>query len=220
MAMNALLGKNSSHNNSSGSHGNSSSPLGGLASQLISGIGGHGNNNANTSSGGKSSLGKLGGALASSFLNKPQQQQQQQGQQGYQGQQQNYHGSQSTGHQQQHGGLAGSLMGGVANMFGGNKPAHGVGSRARADAHVTLLIVFLEQRLRILQQRFWRRRLLWPGSSYLLPAVGLDAYPALIPTGRCLFLPLARFQPGSQPTVVSSAADSSPESQPVISSTA
>ncbi|KAH0428871.1 ww domain-containing protein [Colletotrichum camelliae] len=124
MAMNALLGKTSSHNNSSGSHGNSSSPLGGLASQLISGIGGHGNNNANTSSGGKSSLGKLGGALASSFLNKPQQQQQQQGQQGHQGQQQNYHGSQSTG-QQQHGGLAGSLMGGVANMFGGNKPAHG-----------------------------------------------------------------------------------------------
>ncbi|KAF6843995.1 ww domain-containing protein [Colletotrichum musicola] len=113
MAMNALLGgKNSNHGSPSGSHGNSSSPLGGLANQLISGIGGHGSSG---SSGGKSSLGKLGGALASSLLNKPSQ-----------GQQQGYHGNQSSGHQQ-HGGLAGSLMGGVANMFGGGKQTHGVG---------------------------------------------------------------------------------------------
>ncbi|TDZ22993.1 hypothetical protein Cob_v004084 [Colletotrichum orbiculare MAFF 240422] len=114
MAMNALLGgKNSGHGSSSASHNSSSTPLSGLASQLMSGIGGH---SGNGSSGGKSSLGKLGGALASSLLssgNKPQ----------HQGQQQSHQGSQSTG-TQQHGGLAGSLMGGVANMFGGGKQNH------------------------------------------------------------------------------------------------
>ncbi|GJD01912.1 WW domain-containing protein [Colletotrichum higginsianum] len=117
MAMNALLGgKNSNHGSSSGNQ-SSSSPLGGLASQLMSGIGGHGNSQGGSSSGGKSSLGKIGSSLASSLLSsgsKPQQ-----------GQQQSYHGNQSSGHQQQHGGLAGSLMGGVANMFGSGKQNHG-----------------------------------------------------------------------------------------------
>jgi hypothetical protein len=59
--------------------------------------------------------GKLVGKLASNLLSpseKPEQPQ-------------NYHGGQSTGHQQNHG-LAGSLMGGVASMFGGKHGNEGV----------------------------------------------------------------------------------------------
>ncbi|KAE9573152.1 hypothetical protein CGMCC3_g10888 [Colletotrichum fructicola] len=59
MAMNALLGKNSSHNNSSGSHGNSSSPLGSLMGGVANMFGGnkpaHGSNDygySNSASGG------------------------------------------------------------------------------------------------------------------------------------------------------------------------
>ncbi|KAK1723816.1 uncharacterized protein BDZ83DRAFT_381377 [Colletotrichum acutatum] len=117
MAMNALLGsgKNSNHGSSSGNQ-SSSSPFGGIASQLMNGIGGHGNSHGSSSGGGKSSLGKIGSSLASSLLSS--------GKQSQQGQSQNYHGGQSSGHQQQ-GGLAGSLMGGVATMFGGNKQSHG-----------------------------------------------------------------------------------------------
>uniref|UniRef100_A0A8H7NDV8 WW domain-containing protein n=1 Tax=Bionectria ochroleuca TaxID=29856 RepID=A0A8H7NDV8_BIOOC len=138
MAMNALMGGGK---NSGGSHGSSSNPLGGLASSFLSGghsnSGSHGNNQSGHSSsplsgiassllgggsnssghnsGGKNSgAGKLVGQLASSLLssnsNKPQQPQ-------------NYHGSQSSGQSSQHHGLAGAMMGGVANLMGG-KP-HG-----------------------------------------------------------------------------------------------
>lgn len=109
--MNALLGgKNSGHGNSG--HG-SGSGLGGLANQFLGG--GHGS--GGHSSGGKNSAGKLVGQLASSLLspsNKPEQPQ-------------NYHGGQSSSSQHHtQGGLAGAVMGGVANMFGG-KPGHGGG---------------------------------------------------------------------------------------------
>ncbi|KAM0652800.1 hypothetical protein ACHAO3_002095 [Verticillium nonalfalfae] len=119
MAMNALLGgKDSSNHNTNGNHGGSgSNPFGNLANQFLGG-GGHGGGGA-----GKNALGKLGGALANSFLHsgdKPEQPQ-------------SYHSGQTTGHQpqqqqqqqQQQHGLAGSLMGGVASMLGGNKPSHG-----------------------------------------------------------------------------------------------
>lgn len=105
--MNALLG-----NNNADSNGQGSSPLGKIAGQFMgSSNQGHGG----APGGGSGGLGKIGGALASSFLkpgDKPEQPQ-------------NFHGGAPSGHQQQHG-LAGSLMGGVANMFGGNKPSHGV----------------------------------------------------------------------------------------------
>ena len=117
MALNALLGsKNSGNSSGHGGHsGSGSSPLSGLANQFLGGgsSGGHGS----SSGGGKNSAGKLVGQLASNFLSssssKPSQQQQ------------NYHGGSPSGEQSHHqGGLAGAVMGGVANMFG-NKPGHG-----------------------------------------------------------------------------------------------
>ena len=106
MAMNALLGGKHGSGGSGGS-GSSSSPLGGLASQFLGGSHGGGG------SGGKnSSAGKLVGQLASSMFsssNKPDQPS-------------NYHGGQSSGHGSHQGGLAGSVIGGVAHMFGG-KPS-------------------------------------------------------------------------------------------------
>lgn len=104
MAMNLLGGK---HNGGGGGGGGGSNPLGTLAGQFLGGGSGHGN-----SGGG---LGKIGGALASSFLsssNKPEQPQ-------------NFHGGNQAAGQQQSHGLAGSIMGGVANMFGGGKPNQG-----------------------------------------------------------------------------------------------
>ncbi|KAK8094846.1 ww domain-containing protein [Apiospora hydei] len=90
------------------------------ASQFLGG--GHGNNNnsghGNTSGGqgsGGGPAGKLVGALASSLFSS--------GGSGKPEQPQNYHGGQS--HQPaQSGGFAGSVMGGVANMFGGNNQGH------------------------------------------------------------------------------------------------
>lgn len=99
--MNMLLGgKDSGHGNPG------SNPLGN-----ISGLMGSGNYNSHGSGGGggKNPLGKIGGALASSLLNtggKPEQPD-------------TFHGGPVSGQQQPHGGLAGSIMGGVANMFGG-----------------------------------------------------------------------------------------------------
>lgn len=103
--MNALLG-GKQHGNSSG---HSSSPLGGLASQVIGGLSGgsHSSGGHSSSSGGLG--GKLVGQLASNLFsssNKP-------------SQPQNYHSSQST-QPQNSGGFAGSMMGGVAHMFGGS----------------------------------------------------------------------------------------------------
>ncbi|ROW00630.1 hypothetical protein VSDG_03264 [Cytospora chrysosperma] len=111
MAMNALLGGKQSGNN----HKPSSSPFGGLASQVISGLthqsgGGHQQQqqqHGSSSSGGLG--GKLVGQIASGLFSsgsKPAQQQQQQGQ--------GYHSGQGA---QSHG--SGGLMGGVAHMFGG-----------------------------------------------------------------------------------------------------
>lgn len=114
MAMNALLGGNKQ----SSSHGGSSNNLGGLANQVFSGLthnssGSHGaSSNHGSSSGGLG--GKLVGQLAQNLFssgNKPQ------------AQPQTYHGGQQTTSQQNSGGLAGSMMGGVAHMFGGQ--SHG-----------------------------------------------------------------------------------------------
>lgn len=105
--MNLLGGKNNGGGGASGS-----SPLGSLAGQFLGGGGGSGNS-------GGGGLGKIGGALASSFLssgNKPDQSQ-------------TFHGGNSSTGQHQSHGLAGSIMGGVANMFGGGKPNHGVSNR-------------------------------------------------------------------------------------------
>ncbi|KAK8087268.1 hypothetical protein PG994_002242 [Apiospora phragmitis] len=113
--MNQLSGK--PHGGSGG--GSGSNGLGGLASQFLGG--GHGNNNSGhgNSSGGQGGAGgpagKLVGALASSLFSS--------GGSGKPDQPQNYHGGQS--HQPaQSGGFAGSVMGGVANMFGGNNQGH------------------------------------------------------------------------------------------------
>lgn len=110
--MNALLG---SGKQSGSGHNSSSSPFGGLANQVISGLthsnNGHGQQQQqhHGSSGASSGLGgKLVGQLTSNLFssgNKP-------------AQPQNYHSGQTT---QPHnsGGLAGSMMGSVAHMFGG-----------------------------------------------------------------------------------------------------
>jgi len=101
MAANALMGKlgGGQHSNS----GHSSSPLGGLANQFL---GSHSSSGQSSSSG---LGGKLVGQLASNLFhssNKPQAPQ-------------NYHGGATT-QPQNTGGFAGSVMGGVAHMFGGS----------------------------------------------------------------------------------------------------
>lgn len=109
--MNQISGGKQSQG-SSGNHG--SSPLAGIAGQLLGGLGGssnHGNSsshNANSNNG----AGKLVGALASSLFSTGAKTEHQQPQ--------NYHGGQSSTPQAS-GGFAGSVMGGVANMFGGNQ---------------------------------------------------------------------------------------------------
>lgn len=108
--MNALLSGKSNN-----SHGAGSNNLGGLAGQVLSGLS-HSNSGSNHGSsghqGGSSGLGgKLVGQLASNLFssgNKPQQT--------------NYHGGQAAQHQNT-GGVAGSVMGGVASMFGGQSHA-------------------------------------------------------------------------------------------------
>lgn len=108
--MNALLGGNKQ----SGNHGTSSNNLSGLANQVFSGLthsgsGSHGTSASHGSSSGGGLGGKLVGQLAQNLFSsgsKPQ------------GQAQNYHSGQQTT-QPNSGGLAGSMMGGVAHMFGG-----------------------------------------------------------------------------------------------------
>lgn len=112
MAMNALLGGGKQ---SGSGHGGSSNNLGGLASQVFSGLasGGSGSHSASGghgSSGGGGLTGKLASQLAANIFssgNKPQ------------STPQSYHSGQQTTQHQNSGGLAGSVMGGVAHMFGG-----------------------------------------------------------------------------------------------------
>lgn len=101
-------------NQLSGGHGkqsHGSSPLGGIAGQLIGGLSGSNHSNSH-SSGNSNPAGKLVGALASSLFSSGGKQEHQQPQ--------NYHGGASSTPQNS-GGFAGSVMGGVANMFGGNQ---------------------------------------------------------------------------------------------------
>ncbi|KAL2759525.1 hypothetical protein ACRALDRAFT_2038382 [Sodiomyces alcalophilus JCM 7366] len=106
MAMNMLMGGKDSRQGSSGK-----SPLGNIAGHIMGGGNYGGQGGGGGGGGGKNPLGKIGGALASSLLNtgggsKPDQPG-------------TFHGGPVSGQQQQHG-LAGSIMGGVANMFGGS----------------------------------------------------------------------------------------------------
>ncbi|KAI1506623.1 hypothetical protein F5X99DRAFT_11196 [Biscogniauxia marginata] len=113
-AANSLLSQFSGgHGKPQGGSGHSSGGFGNLAGQLIGGLGGSHGSSSGGSSGAHGGLsgggapGKLVGQLASSLFssgNKPQQPA-------------NYQGGQA--HQSHHSGLAGSVMGGVANMFGG-----------------------------------------------------------------------------------------------------
>ncbi|KAI1767026.1 hypothetical protein GGR53DRAFT_160745 [Hypoxylon sp. FL1150] len=129
-ATNALLNQFSggkTHGNSS--HG--SSGIGGIAGQLIGGLGGsHSSSGHGSSSGGHSggASSNLVGQLASNLFSsgsKPQQ-----------AQPQNYHGGQSS--QPQHsGGLANSMMGGVASMFGGSHGNQGGQSYGYTNAGQT-----------------------------------------------------------------------------------
>lgn len=127
MAMNALLGGKQSGN----SHGNSNN-FSGLASQVLGGLtqsGGSGNHASSSSGGhnGSSGLGgKLVGQLASNLFSsgsKPQQ-----------SSPQNYHGGQ-TAQPSNSGGLAGSIMGSAAHLFGGQ--SHSSVCLRRGTSHVT-----------------------------------------------------------------------------------
>lgn len=116
--MNALLG--GKQGGSSGGHNSNSSPFGGLANQVISGLthsngGGHGQQQQHHGSSAASSGlgGKLVGQLTSNLFssgNKP-------------AQPQNYHSGQASQAPHNSGGLAGSMMGSVAHMFGGQSGA-------------------------------------------------------------------------------------------------
>ena len=121
MALNALLG-----GKGHGGGGGSGNALSGLANQFLGGGGGH-NNQHHGSSGGGGMGGKLVGKLTSSLLSpdpKPEQPQ-------------NYHGGQSGSGQQQQHGLAGSLMGGVASMFGGKHGNEGVSRQSKKPPILT-----------------------------------------------------------------------------------
>jgi hypothetical protein len=83
-----------------------------LMNQLSGGKQSHGG-----SSGSSSGAGKLVGALASSLFSSGKSDHQQPS---------NYHGGQSSTSQQSSGGFAGSVMGGVSNMFGGSNQSHSV----------------------------------------------------------------------------------------------
>lgn len=104
--MNALLGGGKQ---SGSSHGGSSNNFGGLANQVLSGLThtGSGSQGSHGSSGGGIG-GKIASQLASNLFSS-----------GSKPATQNYHNGQQTTQYQHSGGLAGSVMGGVANMFGG-----------------------------------------------------------------------------------------------------
>ncbi|KAI7783230.1 WW domain-containing protein [Diaporthe eres] len=116
MAMNALLGGKQSGSGSG--HNSNSSPFGGLANQVISGLtqsngGGHGQQHHGSSAASSGLGGKIVGQLTSNLFssgNKP-------------SQPQNYHSGQSSQAPHNSGGLAGSMMGSVAHMFGGQPGA-------------------------------------------------------------------------------------------------
>ena len=120
MAMNALLGgKNQSQ-------GGGGSAIGNLASQFLGGSHG-GHSGGGGGGGGKNSIaGKLAGQLASNLFSpseKPDPPQ-------------NYHGGQNANAPNHHqGGLAGSVFGNVAHMFGGQE-SHGVSSRDSTEPGV------------------------------------------------------------------------------------
>jgi hypothetical protein len=120
--MNMLMGGKGSggHGSSGGSGGGN--PLGGLAAQFLGG-GSHGSSGGGSGGGKDSIAGKLVGQLASNLFSPSSG--------GKPSQSQNYHGGssgsgqhQQGGHQQ--GGLAGVVGGGLASIFGGEKPGHGV----------------------------------------------------------------------------------------------
>lgn len=155
MAMNALLG---GKQGGSG-HNSSSSPFGGLANQVISGLthsngGGHAQQQQHHGSSGAAGGGlggKIVGQLTSNLFssgNKP-------------SQPQNYHSGQAAQSPHNSGGLAGSMMGSVAHMFGG-QPGASVRLHAKSsgihDANETVYILtdaqlFAEPKLRILEFR-------------------------------------------------------------------
>jgi hypothetical protein len=99
--------------NLSGNQGKHSNSGGGLAGQLISGLtssGGHGSSSSHGNSGGLG--GQLVGQLASNLFSS--------GSSDKPPAPQNYHGGQSSQSAHHSGGIAGAVMGGVANMFGGS----------------------------------------------------------------------------------------------------
>ncbi|KAH8899683.1 hypothetical protein GQ53DRAFT_802166 [Thozetella sp. PMI_491] len=96
-------------NQISGNHGGGSHGAGGLANQLLSGLTHAGGNHSSGGGGGSGIGGKLASQLASNLFHssdKP-------------SAPQNYHGGQTQNQPVNSGGLAGSVMGGVATMFGG-----------------------------------------------------------------------------------------------------
>lgn len=117
MAMNALLGGKSGGSGSG--HNSNSSPFGGLANQVLSGLtqsngGGHGQQQHHGSSGASSGLGgKIVGQLTSNLFSSG----------GKPSQPQNYHSGQASQSSHSSGGMAGSMMGSVAHMFGGQSAA-------------------------------------------------------------------------------------------------
>lgn len=145
-----------SHGGSSGGGGgggssSSSNPLGGLANQFLGG----GSQGSGGGGGGKnSSAGKLVGQLASNMFSSS----------GKPDPPQNYHGGSTAGQPSHSGGLAGSVMGGVANMFGGKPGGSNVRSSVVPTIDMALTMILAGAKLRLLQ--LWlERRLLWPSSD-------------------------------------------------------
>ncbi len=146
--------------------GSNSNPLGQIISGLTHSGGGHGH------SGGGGALGGVGGKLAGQLVSnlfssdgdhKPQ----------------NYHSGQSTAQQQHSGGLAGSVMGGVAHMFGGQHDSGSVVCRERQKqkprrlAKSNRLVSCAGPDLRLLEHGP-HRRLHRHGPSSLVPAAIAD----------------------------------------------
>ena len=114
-----------------GGHGGGSNPLGQIIGGLAHSGGGHGGG-GHGGGGGGGIGGKLAGQLASNLFSS--------GGGGGGGskptQPTNYHGGQ-TQNAAPHGGLAGSVMGGITHMFGGN--SHGNSVRTRPGRRASLL---------------------------------------------------------------------------------
>lgn len=168
--MNALLG---GKQGGSG-HNSSSSPFGGLANQVISGLthsngGGHTQQQQHHGSSGAAGGGlggKLVGQLTSNLFssgNKP-------------SQPQNYHSGQAAQSPHNSGGLAGSMMGSVAHMFGGQSGAsvrlHAKSPRIHDANEIVYMLTgacpFAEPKLRLLEFRS-NRNLQWLRASRHIP---------------------------------------------------